>query len=373
MRVDRRELLRHFGTAAAATAFLPKLLDSAAKVADSPTPVVRLNRNESAYGPSEKAKAAFQEAFAVVNRYPGEDVEHLRAAVAAAHGVHPENITLGCGSTELLRMAAEAYLGPSKNLVMALPTFESVAHAARLIGAAVRNTPLTRDYGHDLNAMLGRTDGAAGLLYICNPNNPTGTLTPKSDLEAFLSKVPSGVPVLIDEAYHDYVMPTGAYASWVARAAADARLIVTRTFSKIYGLAGLRVGYAVSAVETAKRLAARCLPNGVSIVAARVALAALSDPAFVKKIAKLNEDARQEFFNQANARMLRCLDSKTNFVLLRTATTGKEVADMLRAKGVLVSGGYPGFEKHIRVSLGPAEDMQAFWRAWDISMPHHPM
>jgi histidinol-phosphate aminotransferase len=264
-------------------------------------------------------------------------------------------------------------MGRVDELRMASPTFDSVAHAGRLAGAEVRNTPLTRDYGHNLSAMLARTDAATGLLYVCNPNNPTGTLTPKSDLEAFLPKVRSGVSLLIDEAYHDYVAPTATYASWAARATSDSRLIVTRTFSKIYGLAGLRVGYAVSSAETAKRLATRRLSMGVSLVAARVALAALSDPAYVKKTSKLNEDDRQEFFNQANARMLRCLDSQTNFVLLRTATTGKEAMDTLRTRGVLVSAGYPSFEKHIRVSLGLPEDMQAFWRAWDSSMPHHPM
>jgi histidinol-phosphate aminotransferase len=373
MLICRRELLRQFGTAAAATALYSTLAESGPLAADVPTRLVRLNRNESAYGPCEKAKIAFQEAFTEVSRYPSEELENLRVAVAALHSVRPENITLGCGSTEIMRMASEACLGPGKALVMASPTFDSIALAARLVGAEVRSTPLTRDYAHDLNAMLARADATTGLLYICNPNNPTGTLTPKADLEGFLPKVPSGVSVLLDEAYHDYVAPTGAYASLAARAAADSRLIVTRTFSKIYGLAGLRVGYAVSSTETAKRLAARSLPMGVSIVAARVALAALSDQAYVKKIAKLNEDNRQEFFNQANARMLRCLDSQTNFVLLRTATTGKEVADTLRTKGVLVSAGYPSFEKHIRVSLGLPEDMQAFWRAWDSSMPHHPM
>jgi len=373
MHIDRRELLRQFGTAAAATALYSTLAESGPVAADSLTRLIRLNRNENAYGPCEKTKAAFQETLTEANRYPSEEAENLRAAVAALHGLQPENITLGCGSTEIMRMAAELCLGPGKTLVAASPTFDFIAHAARLVGAEMRSTPLTRNYAHDLDAMLARTDATTGLLYICNPNNPTGTLTPKSDLETFLPKVRSGVSVLIDEAYHDYVTPTGSYASWAARAAANPQLIVTRTFSKVYGLAGLRVGYAISSTETAKRLAARRLPMDVSVVAARVALAALSDPAYVKKIAKLNEDDRQEFFNQANARMLRCLDSQTNFVLLRTATTGKEVVDMLRARGVLVSAGYPSFEKHIRVSLGLPDDMQAFWHAWDASMPHHPM
>jgi histidinol-phosphate aminotransferase len=373
MRVRRRDLLLRFGTAAAATALYSRLPEIRSAAIEAPQGLVRLDRNESPYGPCVKAKAAFQEAFAEVNRYPREEVENLRATIAAAHGVQPENITLGCGSTDIIRTAAETFLGPGKSLVTASPTFDFIATAARLVGAEVRSTPLTREYAHDLDGMLARTDGTTGLLYICNPNNPTGTLTAKADLEAFLRKVRSGVAILMDEAYHDYVTPTGRYSSWATPASADSRLIVTRTFSKAHGLAGLRVGYAISSTETAKRLAARRLPMDVSVVAARVALASLSDPAYAKKIAKLNEDDRQEFFNQANARMLRCLDSQTNFVLLRTGTSGKEAASMLRAKGILVVAGYPSFEKHIRVSLGLREDMQAFWLAWDASMPHHPM
>jgi histidinol-phosphate aminotransferase len=373
MQIYRRELLRRLGTAAAVSAFWPPLVESASLAGDSSPRLVRLDRNESAYGPCEKATAACREAFADANRFPGKDVENLRAAIAASHGVQPDNITLGCGSTELLRMTAEASLGPGKTLVMASPTFDSIADAARVLGAEVRSTPFTRDYAHDLDAMLARTDTTTGLIYICNPNNPTGTLTPKSDLETFLRKVPSGASVVIDEAYHDYVTPSGAYDSWAARAAAEPQLIVTRTFSKIYGLAGLRVGYAVSSVETAKRLAERRLPMNVNVVAARVALAALSDSRYVEKIAAVNSNDRQEFLNQVNARMLRCLDSHTNFVFLRTEASGKEVAEMLRAQGVLVGAGYPCFEKHIRVSLGLPEEMEAFWRAWDASMPHHPM
>lgn len=373
MRIHRRELLRQIGTAAAAAAVLPPVLESAPVATDSGEKLVRLNRNESAYGPSEKAKAAYQEALTEVNRYPGEEVENLRAAVAASHDVASENITLGCGATEIMRMAAEAFLGPGKALVTASPAFEFIAQAARLVGAEVRSVPLTREYAHDLGAMLARADGTTGLIYICNPFNPTGTLTPEADLEALLRKVPPSVTVLVDEAYHEYVAPTSSYASWASRAAAHPHLIVTRTFSKVYGLAGLRVGYAISSAETAKRLAARRLPMEVSGVAARVTLAALADTAYTKKIAATNANDRQEFFNQVNARMLRCMDSQTNFVMMRTGSTGKEVAEMLRGKGVLVSFGFAAFERHIRVSLGLPEDMEAFWRAWDVLMPHHPM
>lgn len=373
MRIHRRELLREFATVAAASTFLPTIAEAASPTGDSLKRLVRLDHNESPYGPCEKARAVFYEAVTEVNRYPGDDVENLRVAIAAAHGVQVDNVTLGCGSTEVLRMTTDAFLGPGKNLVLASPTFEFIANAARLLGAEVRSAPLTRDYAHGLDAMLAQTDAKTGLLYICNPNNPTGTLTPKSALDAFLPKVPAGTGVVIDEAYHDYVAPSGAYASWAARATADPKLIVTRTFSKIYGLAGLRVGYAISSAETAKRLAARRLPMDVNGIAARAALAAVSDSSYVKKVAIINANVRQEFLNQVNARMLRCLDSHTNFVLMRTGTSGKETAELLRANGVLTGAGYPSFEKHIRVSLGLPGDMQAFWRVWDASMPHHPM
>jgi len=372
MRMDRRELLRQFGAAGAA-ALLPSIGEARAASADSAARLIRLDRNESAHGPCEKAKAAFRDAVMEANRYPDSEVKNLCAAVATLHHVQPENITLGCGSTELLRMAAETFLGPGKSLIMASPTYEAMALAAQLVGAEVRSVPLTHLYAHDLDAMLAKTDGTSGLVYICNPNNPTGTLTPKADLEALLAKLPPGVSLLIDEAYHDYVAPSDGYASWTARAAADPRLTVTRTFSKAYGLAGLRAGYAVSSLETAKRLAARRLPMDVNAVAARVALAALSDAEYVKKIAQLNSDDRQEFYNQANARMLRSLDSQTNFVLLAADRPGKEVAELLRSHQVLVPSGYPHFQNYIRVSLGLPHDMKAFWRAWDASMPHHPM
>jgi histidinol-phosphate aminotransferase len=373
MRIGRRELLRRFGSAAAASMLPPEVVRSVSSPVHASETVARLDRNENAYGMSDKAKAAFSEALDCANRYPDEQVEKLRSAIAATHGIEAQNITLGCGSTELLRMAAESFLAPTQNLVMASPTFPSIAYAAKLLGAEVRNVPLTHEYAHDLRAMLAHSDNKTGLMYVCNPNNPTGSLTPKSDLDLFMPKVPAGASVVIDEAYHDYVTPTGAYVSWVSHAVTDPRLIVTRTFSKVYGLAGLRVGYAVSSKETAKRLSDRRLPGSVNAVAASAALAALEDSTYVKKIAALNANDRQEFFNQANSRMLRGLDSQTNFVLLRTFLTGNETSEVLRGKGVLVKANYPGFERYIRVSLGLPEEMHAFWSAWDALMPHHPM
>jgi histidinol-phosphate aminotransferase len=178
------------------------------------------------------------------------------------------------------------------------------------------------------------------------------------------------VGVLIDEAYHDFVPPASTCTTWVGHAASDPRLLVTRTLSKVYGMAGLRVGYAVASTDLSKRLAQRRLPMGVNIVAARAAKAAINDQPYVQKILARVADDRQEFYNQANSRMLRSLDSVTNFVMLKTARLGTEVAEQLKEKGIFVASTYPGFEHYIRVSLGLPQDMKEFWRAWDAFMPH---
>jgi histidinol-phosphate aminotransferase len=376
MRICRRELLRQLGVAFASTGNLPALKETSklslqpSTGAASPAKPIRLNRNESPYGPCEKAIETMRNAIADANRYPGQELDDLRAAISVLNGVRPEQITLGCGSGDILRIAAETFLGTGKSLVMATPTFDVIAGYARASGAEIRAVPLNKRYSHDLDAMIAHTDASTGLIYICNPNNPTGGLTPKDDLESFLARVPKGVGVLIDEAYHDFVPPASTYTTWVGHAASDPRLLVTRTLSKVYGMAGLRVGYAVASTDLSKRLAQRRLPMGVNIVAARAAKAAINDQPYVQKILARVADDRQEFYNQANARMLRSLDSVTNFVMLKTASLGTEVAGQLKEKGILVASTYPGFEYYIRVSLGLPQDMKEFWRAWDAFMPH---
>jgi histidinol-phosphate aminotransferase len=376
MPICRRDLLRQFGVALTSAGLLPapgeaSLLPAqpAAGTGSSAKPI-RLDRNESPYGPCEKANEAMRNAIGDANRYPGQELEDLRSTIATLNGVGSEQITLGCGSVDLLRIAAESFLGPGKSLVMATPTFDAIAKYARASGTEIRTVPLTKRYEHDLEAMIRRIDGSTGLIYICNPNNPTGGLTSKTDIESFLAKVPGGVTVLIDEAYHDFVPETSAYTSWVGRSVADQRLVVTRTLSKAYGLAGLRVGYAAASSQLSNRLAPRKLAFGVNLVAARAANAALEDQAYVNKIVARIADDRQEFYNQANARMLRSLDSVTNFVMLKSSRLGTEVAGQLKERSILVASGYPGFEYYIRVSLGSFQDMREFWRAWDAFMSH---
>jgi histidinol-phosphate aminotransferase len=373
MPITRRNLLH--GIAAAGTviaagarsvrAFAPGGLKQPFPGAPASGPVL-LNRNENAYGPSEKVQAVIREAAAVSSRYPRGEYDALRKMLAELHKVKPEQIVLGSGSSEILRITGSAYLAANKKLLLPNPTYPSLGNYAEANGIPVMRIPLTRMQEHDTDAMLAQVDSATGLVYICNPNNPTGTLTPRKNLESFIGKLPAKVLILIDEAYHHFVSSTSAYRSFLDYPLDDPRVIVARTFSKIYGLAGLRVGYSVSSKEVASRLSALRLQNGVTIVSLKAAVAALEDTAYVQMAAKRNTDDRQEFMNQVNARMLRAVDSHANFVLMNPLRPVSEVIPHLEKNNVLVAPPIPAMDKYIRVSLGTPAEMREFWRVWDL-------
>jgi len=286
--------------------------------------------------------------------------------LAELHKVKLEQIVLDSGSYEILRMLAAAYLGPNKELLVPDLTYPSLGNYAEANGIQVVRIPLTKMHEHDTDAMLARADSSTGLVYICNPNIPTGTLTPRKNIESFISRLPADVMILIDEAYHHFVSATSSYRSFLDYPLDDPRVVVARTFSKIYGLAGLRVGYSVSSREAASRLSALRLQNGVTMVSAKGAIAALEDSAYVRMAAKRNADDRQEFMNQVNARMLRAIDSHANFVLLNPLRPVSEVLLHLGKNDVHVAPSIPAMERYIRVSLGTPAEMREFWRVWDL-------
>src|SRR5947209_14927325 len=254
-KLSRRGFTRMLGAGAALAALRPPLrlgaraqrqpvARAARNGARAAAPVVRLSSNENPYGPSPAALRAMTEAFGLAWRYPDEHQDALVAELSRLHGVGGDQILLGDGSSEILKLAAAAFTGPGRGLVVADPTFEAVAHYARTGHAEVTAVRLTPDYRHDLSKMLGAA-GSAGLVYVCNPNNPTASLTPKGEVHAFLSKVPRETFVLVDEAYYHYV-ESGDYESVIPLVQDYPNLIVARTFSKVYGMAGLRCGYCVA-------------------------------------------------------------------------------------------------------------------------------
>jgi histidinol-phosphate aminotransferase len=378
MLISRRALLRNIGITAAATATAHSF--SSVRPASSTgrdhsafdSQIIHLDKNENAYGPSDRVFPAMRSGMETANRFPESESGALVDQIAEFHAVAREQIVLGCGSTEILRMCSGAFLGPGRKLVTATPGFEPVAQYAEGTGASVERVPLTKIYTHDLALMAQRLGAGSGLIYICNPHNPTGTLTGRKDIEALLSLLPAGGFVIVDEAYHHYVTPSAAYVSFIDRSINDPRVIVTRTFSKIYGLAGMRIGYGIATAQTAKRISTYRLLDGVNVGAARAAKIALGADDHVRTCAQRNAANRQEFYNQANARMLRWIDSHANFVLLNTGRPATEMAEHFKRNGVLLASGFRSMENYFRVTIGTPGEMKEFWRVWDV-VPQHQM
>ncbi len=373
MSISRRNLLCQLGVGAFATAGLPSLTEFGFG-AGLPLPAaggsigpVILSRNENAFGPSEKVIAAMRETVHAANRYPLAQDSELYDRVAALHGIKAERIVFGCGSSEILTTAVATFGGPGKKIITASPTFELPAHSAQIEGSEVITVPLNKDFAHDLGAMLAKADGSTGLVYICNPNNPTASITPRPEIEEFLQKLPRTAMVLIDEAYHHFVPSTASYASFIDKPVDDDRVIVARTFSKVYGLAGIRVGYAVASADVAQKLASRCVPASVNLAAAVAAVSALDDQAFVRECVKNNADNRQEFFKQAKARKLSTIDSNANFVMMNAQRPAPELIAHFQKNGVLIGRPFPPLDNYIRVTLGKPGEMAEFWRVWDLT------
>lgn len=369
MTVSRRNLLYGIATGIISSTALPSFGDKPQATAKKePGRTIHLDRNENPYGPPEGALAVLRENLGSVNRYP-DSAQALQEKLAHLHKIKPEQIVLGCGSSEILRLAADAFLSPGKKLIMASPSFPLPAFYAQLNGAEVAAVPLRDDRSHDLNAMLTQAGASTGMIYICNPNNPTGTLTTRHDLEEFLHRLPTSIPVVIDEAYFHYVVATPSYVSFIDSPINDNRVITARTFSKIYALAGLRIGYAVASEEMARRLSRLRLQFGENSLAIAAATAALDDTEHVRLCAQRNADAQQRFYNQCDLRLLGVSDSRANFSLLQLDHPIDEVIQHFRKNNIFVGPRFPGIEKFLRVSMGRPDEMKEFWRVWDM-LPH---
>lgn len=324
-------------------------------------PVVRLSSNENPYGPSPAALRAMTEAFGLAWRYPDEHQDALAEELSRMHGVGANQIVLGDGSGEILKLAAGAFTAPGRALVVADPTFEAVAHHARTARAEVVAVKLTPDYRHDLARMLDAARGA-GLVYVCNPNNPTASITPKAEVHAFLSKLPRETFVLVDEAYYHYV-ESADYESVTPLVRDYPNLVVARTFSKIYGMAGLRCGYCVAQGETAERLRAHQVWDSVNIMALVAALASVRDPSHVEQGRRLNGEVKAQVCAELDKMGLGYIPSAANFMMIDMRREVRPLLASMRRAGVEVGRFFPSLPNHMRVTVGRREEMQAFLAA----------
>ena len=327
----------------------------------APSPrLVRLDSNENPRGPGAAALAALRGALREAGRYPMSQPDELVAELAALHGVGADHLLIGCGSTEILRVAVDAFTSPTQPLVTAAPTFEEPARRARVIGTPVQAVPVDADLRLDLAAM-GAAARGAGLVFVNNPNNPPGTVHPAAAVERFVRRLLAESPrttVLVDEAYHEYVEDV-SYATALPMALETPRVIVARTFSKAYGLAGLRVGYAVGRPETLAAMAPHLLTDALNVLGLTAARAALGDRGLVERERRLNREARdytRRFFEGAGYRVAA---SEANFLMADIRRDAKGFQAACREHDVRVGRAFPPLATHARVSIGTMDEMRA--------------
>lgn len=369
MAITRRNVLFGIGTAALASVARPQLTEAFFQASTAPAvlsekELILLSRNENPYGAFASVQQAMQDALKKANRYPFEpDYDGLVERIAQLHGVKKDEVAVGMGSTELLRMAADSFTGPGKRLITGDPTFEVVGIYATWRNADVVKVPLTATYAHDLEAMLraARGNSNGGLIYICNPNNPTGSITPASILAEFARSVPSGYVVLIDEAYHHFAVDTPDYAP----TAPASNVIVTRTFSKVFGMAGIRLGYGVAPAKLLEQMEHAQLFNDMNIVASSCGSVALDDVSATQAAARRIIADRTEFMRQCASRKLRVIPSCANFAMVESGKPAKMMREEFRKRGIDVGRPFPPMLTYLRVSFGLPDQMQRFWKAWD--------
>src|SRR5207248_3624004 len=317
MSVSRRRFAQLLGAGAAAVIVRPSLSfgkpTQAITTPLSEGGIVRLSANENPYGPSSKALQAMTDSFGLACRYPDEHNNLLIDKLAKLNGVSHDQILLGDGSGEILKLCAETFTGPQNGkLVAADPTFEGILNGASANGAEVVKVPLTSSFGHDLPKMLTAAKG--GLIYICNPNNPTASITPKDELHEFIVKTTPDTMILVDEAYFHYA-DSPDYESVIPLVEERPNLIVSRTFSKIYGMAGLRCGYCVAQKETVERMRRSQMWDSVNCMALAAATASLDDADHVPNGQRLNREAKTFVITELDKMGYKQIPSQANFIM----------------------------------------------------------
>jgi histidinol-phosphate aminotransferase len=370
---SRRKFAQTLAATAAAALVAPRFVASAsgAMLPDGmPESTIQLNSNENPYGPCPAAKAAIQSSEAVACRYPDGAHKKMTEAVARLHGVAPENVTLGCGSTQILDLCDFAFLAPDRKVVVAEPTFEAVLSYSKNLHARAVKVPLTSDFRHDLGKMAAACDAKTGMVYVCNPNNPTGTIVYKNELENFLPRVPRSTVVLVDEAYFHFVEDPryASVASWIGR---YPNLLVTRTFSKVYGMAGMRLGYAVGQHELIARLRERISFASANSAVLAAGLASLKDPDVVPRNRRLLNDTRRRLVREMEKDGRKVIPSEANFVMIYLGRDVEPVVKEFRKRGILVGRKFPSMSEWLRISIGKPDEMDSFVTALREIVPVH--
>jgi histidinol-phosphate aminotransferase len=324
---------------------------------------IRISSNENPLGPGKAVLDAILGKFPEANRYPFNSTPNdsaLTSAIAAKFKVKPENIVLGGGSQELLKNAVRAFTSPTRGLVTGSPSFENCPGVAKKLGHPIAEIKVDSAFRLDLDAMIAAAKGA-GLVFFNNPNNPTATVHGARSVADFVARIRHSSPetvILIDEAYHDYVTDP-AYQSAVPLALETPNLFVTRTFSKAYGMAGMRVGYAIGRAETMKPLEKLKMPYNISVFGVAAAIAALSDQKHIDAERERNTRVRAFTLKALGEVGCKAADSHGNFLFVDVGRPAKEFREACAKQGVVIGRDFPPFEKtHVRISIGTMDEME---------------
>lgn len=362
MALTRRHFVEALGVSGASilgpSSALAQGSPSAARPLASPDSLIRLDQNENPFAPGPAVTKAVMEALTLGNRYPS-NIGDLANAVAKFHGVARENVLLAAGSGELLRSVIPAFVDARRPLVAGTPTFETCTRTALSLGLPVREVPVDKTLRLDL-AGMEEAAGGAGLLFFCNPNNPTGTTWPCADVEAMIGRLDQRSPetvTLVDEAYAEFVESKG-YWSMASRAATDRRVLVTRTFSKAGGLAGMRVGYAIGHKDTIATLRLTTTSGMLPVTSVAAALAALADQALIREQVAANNLTRAITARGFEELGFKVFPSDANFILVDVRRKPEDFRAACRERGIAVGRPFPGLDTHSRISIGTPEEMR---------------
>jgi histidinol-phosphate aminotransferase len=325
-----------------------------------PAQVARLNANENPFGPSAKTRLAIMETAMQGNRYAHGEAATLRKLIAEREGVSEDYIMMGPGSTDLLEKTAITHFINGGNIVSADPAYMSLVNTAKSFKASWKNVPLKKDWSHDLVGMESAIDANTKLIYVCNPNNPTGSITEAKALRSFCEKVSSKVPVFVDEAYLEYLDDPMA-SSMVDLVAKGKNVIVARTFSKINAMAGLRVGYIVALPSTLKKIEDMVRGNmGMCITSVNAAIASIQDTEFHANSRKWTTEGREYLYQELKKMGINYVPSYTSFILFPIEMEGKAFLQKMYDSGVAVRSFLIDGKTYCRVSVGLKDELKLF-------------
>ena len=332
--------------------------------------LVKLANNENAYGSSEAVMKAMNDAWKYSNRYAAPD-GGLVDAIAEHHKVRPENVLVGCGSSEILKIVDDAFLPDHKLVVGVEPTYNTVYQYATNSKAKAIATPLTKTYDANIKEIIRVTKANArdvGIVYLCNPNNPTGRIVPKDEIKLLLDSIPGDIPVFIDEAYHHYVDDPN-YETSTKYVIEGRKVIIARTFSKIAALAGMRVGYAIAPKELIDQLKPFVMTYNTNHLGKHGAAVALKDTATEAKVKQLNKQVRDKVSAEIKAMGYDVIPSQANFFMINIKKDVTPVAEEFLKRGVVVGRKFAPMNEFLRVSVGTEPEMDVFMKAFKELFP----